>query len=49
MKSLISEYLIKVLESFDRKYFLKKIILHQKVYKLYGDERYKIKEVRYEK
>lgn len=45
----INETLIGGLESLDKKLSLKEEVLHQKVYKLYGDDKYKIKEVRNEK
>ena len=40
----INETLIGGLESLDKKLSLKEEVLHQKVYKLYGDDKYKIKE-----
>ena len=45
----INKNLIGGLESLDRKLSLKEEIPHQKVYKLYGDDKYKMKEVRNEK
>ena len=49
ISSSINEVLIDGLEELDRKLSLKEDISHQKVYKLYGDDKYKMKEVRNEK
>ena len=49
ISSSINEVLIDGLEELDRNLSLKEEIPHQKVYKLYGEDKYKIKEVRNEK
>lgn len=45
----INETLIGGLESLDKKLSLKEEVPHQKIYKIYGDDKYKMKEVYNEK
>lgn len=45
----VSENFIDGLESLDKKLSLKEEIPHQKVYKLYGEDKYKIRDVHNEK
>ena len=49
ISSSINEVLIDGLEELDRKLSLKEDISHQKVYKLYGEDKYNLKGVHNEK